>query len=226
MFFKTLLRLALANAAVYAIALPELAGTTIVARDVPADPISKYTTQWFLDNVCNPPDTPADCLFYTKGLSRHAQEFAADPDSFLKTIWEMWDPSLYNDDVNDLNNPLRDIMGDDQLRFDYFSNMSRAMANMCDFKAAVMDKNYPDVRLDGIWGQVEFVQLQRDDGKGKVNLVTAISLDGTQETTVWTRPGTRKRSGSVSHTPRQGTCGTNGDVSARFDEGGRSPVDW
>ena len=49
MYYKLLSALSLANVAVYAASLPEPAEvTTIVAREVPADPITKYTTE-----VCN-----------------------------------------------------------------------------------------------------------------------------------------------------------------------------
>ncbi|RYP79222.1 hypothetical protein DL771_000200 [Monosporascus sp. 5C6A] len=228
MFLRAFSVFTLMEAAAYAVTLPTLTGTANLARDVPPDPVSKYTTQWFLDNVCSPPDVPGACLFYTKGLSVQAQKFAATPNSFLKTIWEMWENYLYNDNKDDLNNPLRAIMADDEDRYEYFSNMSRAMAAMCDYLASVMvrDEDFPEVRPDGIWGQVEFEQLKRDDGEKRVDVITVINTDGTQEADYWVRPGERKRSANVSVIPRQVECGTTAEVAGHFDVGGRSPVDW
>lgn len=45
---------------------------------------------------------------------------------------------------------------------DYFKEMSRAMATLCDTFATVMhsESQYQNPPMDGIWGQVEFAQLQ------------------------------------------------------------------
>ena len=142
---------------------------------------------------------------------------------------EMWPKYLYNSDENDLENPLREIMGDEQLRYVYFSNMSRAMARMCNYVASVMDKNFPDVRLDGIWGQVEFEELKAGNGDTRVDFIQAISTDGTQSKDLWTRPQESKRSAkplSKINEPRQAECGTTAEVAGSFDEGGDHPVDW
>ncbi|RYO86000.1 hypothetical protein DL766_007981 [Monosporascus sp. MC13-8B] len=203
MFLKAFSVFTLMEAAAYAVTLPALAGSANLARDVAADPISKYTTQWFADNVCNPPDTPGDCLFDTKGLSRKAQELTANPDNFLKSIWEMWESYLYNDKWKDTNNPLREIIADEKLRYEYFSNMSGAMAFMCEYVALFMvrDEDFPEVRPDGIWGQVEFEQLKRADGERRVDIVTVINTDGAREADLWARPGERKRFANASVIP-------------------------
>ncbi|RYP18898.1 hypothetical protein DL765_003686 [Monosporascus sp. GIB2] len=139
----------------------------------------------------------------------------------------MWESYLYNDNADDTNNPLREIM-DDALWYEYFSNMSRAMATMCEYLASVMvrDQDFPEVRSDGIWGQVEFEQLKRADGEKRVDVITVINTDGTRDADLWARPGERKRFAGASVIPKQVECGTTAEVAGHFDEGGRSPVNW
>jgi hypothetical protein len=115
-------------------------------------------------------------------------------------------------------------MQDPAKRNIYFRNMSEAMATFCDVFAQVMDKDYPDVRLDGIWGQVELPTLQKLGNDGVVFQIDAISQDGKQVRPYWVRGGIRK-------TKRQDTgqvppCGAGDDTPAIFDEGGALPVDW
>jgi hypothetical protein len=85
-------------------------------------------------------------------------------------------------------------MQDKAKRKTYFRNMSRAMATMCDIFATVMSPKVKDVRMDGIWGQVEFPTLERSDNDGVVRQVEAISPNGKTVAPFWTRGSTLMRS--------------------------------
>ena len=81
-------------------------------------------------------------------------------------------------------------MQDPTLYRQYFENMSEAMATMCDVFAFVMDKNFNQVRMDGIWGRVEFPTLKREEGnQGKVDLVEVLSEDADKVRVFWERDG-------------------------------------
>lgn len=96
---------------------------------------------------------------------------------------------------------------------------------MCDIFATVMSPNVNDVRIDGIWGQVEFPTLQRSDNDGTVHQIEVSSPDGQTVKPFWTRGSTRKikRQDPATSTV---SCGTGDDTAGIFDEGGDLDVDW
>ncbi|KAM7183847.1 hypothetical protein V8F33_013343 [Rhypophila sp. PSN 637] len=210
------------------------AGTNETVAVVPCDPIDKYTTSWFLGNVCKRPPA-ATCLFYTRGLSRAARIFSKSNGADMTTIWEMWATSLYNNRIV-TSNPLRCIMQNKPLRRQYFAAMSESMAIMCDVFATVMDPNPVSPREDGIWGQTEFPTLKQSGNEGCVNSVAGTNPDGTEVHTIWTRPGIgcasakkkmARRDALTVLQARQDSCGIeNDDVAAQFDEGGEFEVEW
>ncbi|KAH8653763.1 hypothetical protein BX600DRAFT_440819 [Xylariales sp. PMI_506] len=139
------------------------------AAAVPTDSISKYTTPWFLNNVCQRPSVN-QCVFYTAYLSTTARNYATSQSPRKATIWDMWATSLYNQVTSDLQNPLRGIFASDSQRQTYFENMSRAMAQLCSGEAEVMVSAYPAVTMTGIWGRVEYDEIST----GSNNQVTEI----------------------------------------------------
>ncbi|KAF1957639.1 hypothetical protein CC80DRAFT_48505 [Byssothecium circinans] len=145
--------------------------------------------------MCEKPK-PGKCLFYTRHLSATAAKYGRSHG--YSTIWDMWDKSLY-DNSRAKRNPLRCIMAankaGDAMR-KYFANMSRAMAFQCDGFATVMDKQvsatnkkFNALRKDGIWYTVEFPQLQLGGFGKKVEQIMAMSPDGSNEFTYWSRAG-------------------------------------
>jgi hypothetical protein len=85
----------------------------------------------------------------------------------------MWPCNLYDGDTGGINNPLRCIFSDDNLRKTYFENISRAMAQLCDVLATVMTADPNNIPLTGIWGRVEFPALQQTGNSGgQVNAVS------------------------------------------------------
>ncbi|KAM7190047.1 hypothetical protein V8F20_009880 [Naviculisporaceae sp. PSN 640] len=176
---------ALSKALLATLSLVSLPGT--FAQTIPCDPIEKYTTSWFLGNVCKRPPA-ATCLFYTRGLSLTAKRFSKANGADMTTIWEMWARPLYRNAIVS-NNPLRCIMQDKTLRRQYFAAMSESMAIMCDVFATVMDPNPSSPREDGIWGQVELPTLQRSGNEGCVTSIAGTSPDGKEVHNLWSRPG-------------------------------------
>ena len=226
--------------------------TTQMFINIKSQWLIQLTAQWFRDNLCAEP-LPATCLFYTTGQSENARTFATSDGITMTTIWvsfpfikavclsnvlvlqEMWDPSYYDDDTEDENNPLRCIMADEVDRRTYFKAMSGAMAYYCQVFATVMsDKDLPDVPKDGIWYTIEYQRLMRTDNKGKsVNEIALIKPDGSNPTVYWKRPDSQKREETykdmhdfASLVQRETTCGAPKGVEAVFDAGGRLPVDW
>ncbi|KAI1735338.1 hypothetical protein F4680DRAFT_453031 [Xylaria scruposa] len=213
-------------------ALPQQESAKLYKR-VDCDPISKYTTDWFIQNICNPPADHKTCLFYTRGLTKQAIELAQVPGSVLVTIWGMWDRSLYI--LNDVDgNPLRCIGKNDGQRLTYFENMSRAMATLCPGPDAdVMDRDIHNVYLESIWGRVEFPRLMRDDNPVSqlVNHIEATNERGDDSAGFWDRPGTHiKRSTDdglfAIESEKRATCGVGADVAVEIDIGGKWPVEW
>jgi hypothetical protein len=115
-------------------------------------------------------------------------------------------------------------MQDKGKRQTYFENMSESMATFCDIFATVMDKDINNVRMDGIWGTVEFETLQKYGNDGVVFQIDAISPDGSDTRVYWTRDivGKVKRQDTGSLAP----CGADDDTAAIFDEGGELEVIW
>ncbi|KAF8241422.1 hypothetical protein K440DRAFT_642771 [Wilcoxina mikolae CBS 423.85] len=184
---------------------------------VPCDDISKYTTQWFLDNYIYRP-LDSTCLFYTYELSEDAQKFARTKDVMMFTIWvrchmastfsiltqcllvqEIWPCGLYNGDLKD-DNPLRCIFKSNTVRTTYFENMSRAMAKLCDKFATVMTKDIHNIPTDGIWGRVEEPTLKETGNiGGQVNYlifscaqIEVVDRNGGNKKEIWKRPEAMK----------------------------------
>ncbi|KAL4911870.1 hypothetical protein BDW62DRAFT_195977 [Aspergillus aurantiobrunneus] len=147
---------------------------------VECDKPCKYTLDWFVDNKVKAPGIN-ECLFYSGGMSKYAQEYAADWNSNhaqkLATIWELWEDKQYVWNTN-IDNPMRCIIQKDvftgrrnSLRQGYFEAMSNAMAYMCGGNVVMMDSNMARggsgyIKRTGIWGRVEFPRLQMTgDGK-------------------------------------------------------------
>jgi len=170
-----------------------LESPAIARLEVPCDPISKYTTQFFLDNrLAIPPE--GTCLFYTHPNSKNANEYARESKDTYTTIWDLWPKKFYNDKLGDLNDPLRCIFKDDSKpngdRQIYFENMSRAFAQLCSGDSLVMTNDPKDVPMVGIFGRIELptARLETNIG-GKVNLVEAIDPTGESKTSIWVRKG-------------------------------------
>lgn len=73
----------------------------------------------------------------------------------------MWPGWCYDDNTEDVDNPLRCIFLDNDNRPTYFSAMSQAMATLCPGpNAYVMDINPEEVYLCGIFGQTEWPTLK------------------------------------------------------------------
>ena len=91
---------------------------------VQCEPIDTYTVEWFLEEASKQKniDLPLDnALFYTRGMSKIAIEYACDHD--LITIWSIWERSLY-DHHNKSTNVMRCIHNDETKRQRCFASMS------------------------------------------------------------------------------------------------------
>ena len=116
MVLKFLSAYSLVNVTVYAASLPKTAeAITIIAREVPPNPITKYTTELGNCKAREPPriSTNSSVIFFsglsiirvvhprheetvfTKGVSEDAKKFANDPNNFLKTIWVICNSILH-----------------------------------------------------------------------------------------------------------------------------------
>ncbi|KAF2703697.1 hypothetical protein K504DRAFT_463424 [Pleomassaria siparia CBS 279.74] len=154
------------------------------------DPISKYTIDWFVKNSCKKP-APGACLFYTRGMGKFANAYAAKQSPKKTTIWEMWPDMNYRKTDRSKSNPLRCIFTTKTDTMKYFSNMSRAVAKMCAGHVMVMDANitpakktFKTVNQSGIWFLHEFPQLKANS---RVNEIEAVSKDGKTKAPYWTR---------------------------------------
>ena len=59
----------------------------------------------------------------------------------------------------------------------FFENMSRAMARQCDVFASLMTTpERTDIPMGGIWGTVEFEELQLENNPGKVDIVSLLHI--------------------------------------------------
>jgi len=156
-----------------------LAGFTAIAHPVTAeeplcDPISKYTTEWFLENTrpeWKSKSFDSNALFYTAGLSTRAKQFARHVNKI--TIWGVWPCENYF--IKETRqNPLRCIMSNLEEEMIYFENMSRAFAMKAHNIASVMHRNIEEPPLSTIWGRIELPTLQAE---GTVDWITAIEAD-------------------------------------------------
>lgn len=151
------------------------------------DPLSKYTTEWFLDNVKSEyeGDFQDTALFYTRRMTRNAIEHA-EAHGFV-TLWHVWPSWLYReDDVAD--NPLQCIHRDLILKTNFYENMARAFAIKANGVAAVMHafEDYDDPPLNGIWGKIE---LEAVKVGAKVGCLVKMKEDGTDLKVFWEREG-------------------------------------
>lgn len=174
--------------------------TTAIARpvqtvdqDLPVftcDPLAKYTTGWFLDNV--KPEYESDfqdtALFYTRHMTRNAIEHA-DAHGFV-TLWHVWPSWLYRED-DAADNPLQCIHRNLVLKTVFYENMARAFAIKANGIAAVMHAfdDYDDPPLGGIWGKVE---LEAVKGGEKVDCLVKMKEDGTDLKVFWQREAQAK----------------------------------
>jgi hypothetical protein len=149
---------------VNALPIPQQTALISPARPVACEPLSTYTTEWFLANTL--PSYRAElhskALFYTRGASHNARELAkANPKQYT-TIWEVWPCNLY-DDRQIGSNPLRCIHEDHDKRTVFYENMSRAFARMARDSATVMHLNgdYEREPDNGIWARVELPTLRQ-----------------------------------------------------------------
>ncbi|KAH6864945.1 hypothetical protein BKA58DRAFT_235592 [Alternaria rosae] len=156
------------------------------------DPVDKYTVELFQAEATLRPK-PNLCLFYTRGLSETARRYAKtrpNGESPMTTIWDVWPRKYYNSEATSTN-PLRCIMNDETWRTQYYTNMSKAFASLCEVFATVMDAsigpgaNTPGyVNKGGLWFQAEFPVLREQN---KVLMIEAISPDGQVACTYWTK---------------------------------------
>ncbi|TKA81293.1 hypothetical protein B0A55_02863 [Friedmanniomyces simplex] len=144
-------------------ALPVSKQAPLAPGRVTCEPISTYTTAWFLAHT-----RPAyrhelhnTALFYTRGTSCPARDLAEQRPDQYTTIWEVWPCYLYNDAPVE-SNPLRCIHGDHELRRTFYENMSRAFARMARTRATVMHSkvDYAVVPEDGIWARIELPTIR------------------------------------------------------------------
>ncbi|KAH8667475.1 hypothetical protein BGZ60DRAFT_431709 [Tricladium varicosporioides] len=187
-FIKTVSILAVSQSIVTALPTEEINSLETRAKGtkVKCDDISKYTVPYFISKTCKRP-AKSSCLFYTRGLSSAARTYAKADGHSMTTIWEIWPSSWYNNNVKDTKNPLRCIIQDKAKRGTYFTNMSTAMAQMCDIFATVMTKDINNVPQDGIWAKAEFPTLQASGNQGKVLQIEMITQDGKQTKHLWVR---------------------------------------
>ncbi|KAJ8118895.1 hypothetical protein OPT61_g225 [Boeremia exigua] len=118
--------------------------------------IDTYTVEWFLAEASKRHIFDLDnALFYTRGMSKMAKEYACDHD--LITIWSVWDQSLY-DYHDESTNAMRCIHNNEAERQRFFASMSEAYARLATGTVIVMhdasDWTHPP--QDGIWHQVEY----------------------------------------------------------------------
>ncbi|KAG9202477.1 hypothetical protein G6514_004213 [Epicoccum nigrum] len=120
--------------------------------------IDTYTVDWFLKSASQRKniDLPLrNALFYTRGMSDTAKEYACDHD--LITIWSVWDQFLY-DYTPSPNNAMRCIHNDETKRRRFFASMSEAYARLAVGSVIVMHdaKDWSNPPSDGIWHNVEY----------------------------------------------------------------------
>jgi hypothetical protein len=92
-------------------------------------------------------------------------------------------------------------MQDKKNQKQYYQNMSKAFASMCDVFATVMDTNInpkdntPDiVNRAGLWFRAEFPILRQGYWMNKIHRIDAISPDGQTIFPYWTSPSVRAAS--------------------------------
>ena len=109
-------------------------------------------------------------------------------------IKDVWPGGYYNKKIIK-SNPLRRIMQDKRTQQQYYQNMSKAFASMCDVFATVMDANItpenntPDkVNKAGLWFKAEFPMLRQGYWTNKIHQIEAISPDGRTVFQYWKRP--------------------------------------
>jgi hypothetical protein len=145
-----------------AMANPVPEGQTQRAKTaVSCERVDKYSTQWFLDHAL--PNFKGafrdNALFYTRGMTGQAIKYAKSHK--LVTLWNVWPCELY-DYRNVLDNPMRCIHNDENLRTLFYENMSRAFAIKANGSATVMHSlsDYDSPPLEGIWGRVELPTIK------------------------------------------------------------------
>ncbi|KAF2730734.1 hypothetical protein EJ04DRAFT_567502 [Polyplosphaeria fusca] len=152
---------------------------------VACEPLTNYTTSWFLNNTLPSVPTPLTntTLFYTRGLTRTAIRHAASHS--LITLWSIWPCALYNSS-NATDNPMRCIHDQNATRTTFYENMSRAFALLASGNATVMHSrgDYEKPPMGGIWGRVELPAIV--GGRG-VREVRKVREDGSGGDVVWRR---------------------------------------
>ncbi|KAE9381108.1 hypothetical protein N431DRAFT_490561 [Stipitochalara longipes BDJ] len=166
--------------------LPAVAGlvcivlTQPVAADSNCDPISKYTTEWFLANTkpqYRSRSFDSSALFYSSGLSDRAKQFARQADKV--TIWDVWPCENYWI-KGTRGNPLSCIMENYSDERKYFENMSRAFAMKAHKIATVLHRDIYNPPMDTIWARIELPVLQgAGNPGGMVDYITALDAQNT-----------------------------------------------
>jgi hypothetical protein len=180
--------------------LPAVAGlvcivlTQRVAADPTCDPISKYTTEWFLANTKPQYRTKSfdsSALFYSSGLSDRAKQFARQAGKV--TIWDVWPCENYWIKGTRAN-PLSCIMGNYRDEMKYFENMSRAFAMKAHKVATVLHRDIYNPPMNTIWGRIEFPVLQAAENPGGVvDYITALDAEDTARwRMLWDRFGSSR----------------------------------
>ncbi|KAH6638843.1 hypothetical protein C7974DRAFT_122320 [Boeremia exigua] len=150
--------------------------------------IDTYTVEWFLREASRRKDIdlPLDnALFYTRGMSDMAQEYACDHD--LITIWSIWDRALYNH-RNVSTNAMRCIHNDQTKRQRFFASMSEAYATLATGTVVVMHDANDWMRppTDGIWHQVEY-QTMVHNAKTVTTILKLKEKDNASALVLWDR---------------------------------------
>lgn len=143
---------------------------------------------WFLKEASGRKnlDLPLNnALFYTRGMSDKAKDYACDHD--LITIWSIWNRELYNYH-DEPTNAMRCIHNNASKRQQFFANMSEAYARLATGTVIVMHnaKDWLHPPQDGLWHRVEYKTMVH-----VTETVTTIlklkEKDGTSALVVWDR---------------------------------------
>jgi len=166
--------------------LPAIAGLVCIlfaqrgAADATCDPISKYTTEWFLANTkpqYRASSFDSSAVFYSSGLSDRAKQFARQRGKV--TIWDVWPCENYWI-KGTRGNPLSCIMGNYRDEMKYFENMSRAFAMKAHNIATVLHRDIYNPPMNTIWGRIELPVLQAAGNPGGVvDYITALDAEDT-----------------------------------------------
>lgn len=158
--------------------------------------IEDFTVKWFQDNIrrevlhSNPykwrdPEAPFyNALFYTRGMSETAKAYACK--ERLITIWEPWEPELYNNSTDE-KNLYSCIHHDNATRNIFFERMSEAFATKASGYVHVMHDpaDYDEPPMNGIWGRIEQKALRNRVYVVNISRISGIDKNSIQ--IIWDR---------------------------------------